>query len=61
MLSLCVVSSLNDAITPVVSGLCVPLSQWPTQKPGVTVGVITYLTNAPLRVNNVDVVSRAFA
>lgn len=29
--------------------------------PQMTVGVITYLTNVPLRVNNVEVVSRAFA
>lgn len=30
-------------------------------KPGVTAGVITYLANVPLRVNNVEGVSTAFA
>lgn len=31
------------------------------KKTGATAGVITYLTNVPLRVNNIEVVSRAFA
>lgn len=30
-------------------------------KPGVTAGVITYLPNVPLRVNNIEGVSTAFA